>query len=258
MSHQVAGLQLAERTYPPGFDTQRHSHAQAYFCFILDGSSMQTYGSKTRVRKPSAILLYPPNEMQSECFGNTEGRIFSVGMNSTWLQRFRDHGVIRDQSISFQGGLLAWLMTRLYQEFRAIDQVSPLAIEGLTLEIIAEASRCDRNGSRRRSMHWLKQVKDILHAQFSEGLTLPGIAESVGVHPVYLASAFRKQYHCTIGEYVRRLRIEFACREISKTDLPLADVALTAGFSNQAHFTRTFRHFVGMTPTEYRRTFRRS
>lgn len=257
-SHRVVGLQLAARTYPPGFSTPKHSHSQAYFCLILEGTSLQTYGSKSRVREPFTTLFYPPDEVQSESFGKTGGRIFSVGMDSMWLQRFHDHGIIRDRSISFRGGSLAWLMTRLYQECRAIDQVSPLAIEGLTLEIIAEASRCSANSSGRRSAHWLERVKDILHARFTEGLTLTGIAESVGVHPVYLASAFRKQYRYTIGEYVRRLRIEFVCREISKSDVPLAEVALAAGFANQAHFARTFRRLMGMTPTEYRRTFRQS
>jgi AraC family transcriptional regulator len=252
-SHLLAGLQLSERTYPPGFNTGRHAHQRAYLCLILDGASVQTYGLKTRVREPFMTLFYPPNEVQSEHFKQTGGRIFSVEMESVWLQRFREHGIIQDYSTSFQNGLMAWLMTRLYHEFCAIDQISSLAIEGITLEIIAEASRRSAKVLGHPRTHWLETVRDILHTQFADGLTLAGIAESVGVHPVYLAGAFRKRYRCTIGEYVRQLRIEFACREISKADVPLAEVALAAGFSNQAHFTRTFRRLMGMTPTQYRR-----
>jgi AraC-like DNA-binding protein len=52
-------------------------------------------------------------------------------------------------------------------------------------------------------------------------LSLSFIAQSVGVHPVHLAHSFRRYYRCSVGEYVRRLRIGFACRQLSKTDTPL-------------------------------------
>jgi AraC family transcriptional regulator len=76
------------------------------------------------------------------------------------------------------------------------------------------------------------------------------------VHPVYLACAFRRHYRSTVGEYVRRLRVEFACRELSATRAPLAQVALAAGFADQSQFSRTFKRVVGLTPTEYRKMFR--
>jgi AraC-like DNA-binding protein len=69
-------------------------------------------------------------------------------------------------------------------------------------------------------------------------------------------SEFRKHYDCTIGEYPRRLRSEFACREIAVSDAPLVEIALSAGFANQAHFTRTFKRLKGITPTEYRSIYR--
>lgn len=123
-------------------------------------------------------------------------------------------------------------------------------IEGQTLEIIAEASRKFAS-SRNRTACWLEQARDILHEQFADSLTLAGIAELVSVHPVYLASSFRKEYQCTIGEYRRRLRVEFACREISKPQSSLARIALAAGFANEAHFTKTFKRLTGTTPAKY-------
>jgi AraC family transcriptional regulator len=72
------------------------------------------------------------------------------------------------------------------------------------------------------------------------------------VHPAHLAREFRRRRHCTIGGYVRRLRVEFACRELSSTDAPLAEIALAAGFSHQSHLTRTFKELTGMTPAKFR------
>ncbi len=74
----------------------------------------------------------------------------------------------------------------------------------------------------------------------------------VEVHPVYLATQFRRAYGQSIGNYQRQLRIEFACRELEKTQESMAAIALTAGFSDQAHFSRTFKRLKGVSPREYR------
>ena len=242
---------MAERTYSPDFKTPTHSHPEAHLCLILDGSSKQTYGKKSRVREPLTTLFYPPNELQSESFGCAGGRIFNVEMDSRWLSHLREYSVVGDESVGFRGGSVAWLMSKLYYEFRQMDAASPLVIEGLTLEIIAEASR-KSSASRNRTSRWLELARDILHEKFADNTTLECIAKTVGVHPVYLASSFRKEYHCTIGDYRRRLRIEFACREILKSDSSLVEIALAAGFANQAHFSRTFKRLTGMPPAQYR------
>jgi AraC-like DNA-binding protein len=99
----------------------------------------------------------------------------------------------------------------------------------------------------------LRQVRELLEARFTESLRLAEIADAVGRHPVYLATSFRRAYGETIGDCVRRLRVERARRELEQSDAPIADVALTAGFANQSHLTRTFRKVTGMTPAAYRR-----
>ena len=93
---------------------------------------------------------------------------------------------------------------------------------------------------------------------FSETLKLAQIAAEVGVHPVYLATAFRQKFGVTIGEFVRKLRIEHACAELMKGDLPLTAIALQAGFVDQSHFSKVFKLYVGMTPHKYRNIVRSS
>lgn len=253
---QVSGLRLTERTYATHLKTPRHSHTEGSFCLILEGASTQTYGSKSRTREPLATFFYPPGELQSESW-HVGGRLFDVQIDSRWLGLFRQHSVIGQESTEARRGPVSWLVSKLYDEFRRMDETSPLVIEGLTLEIIGEASRqfakSSNNGAR-----WLLVAKEILHERFADSLTLLAIARIVHVHPVYLASAFRKKYHCTIGDYRRRLRIEFACRELSKRKSSLAQIAHAAGFSNQAHFTKTFKRLTGTTPGRYRADVLRS
>ena len=93
---------------------------------------------------------------------------------------------------------------------------------------------------------------------FSENLKLTENAGEVCVHPVYLATAFRKKFGVTVGEFVRKLRIECACAELIKGDLSLAAIALHAGFVDQSHFSKAFKLYISTTPAKYRRIVRSS
>jgi len=78
------------------------------------------------------------------------------------------------------------------------------------------------------------------------------LAEIVGVHPTYLGRAFRAHYGLSVGEYGRRLRLAWAAAELARGEKPLAEIATSAGFADQSHFTRVFRRHIGTTPARYR------
>jgi AraC family transcriptional regulator len=140
---------------------------------------------------------------------------------------------------------------------RRMDAASPLAIEGLLLELVAAASRLrEQNGGSGRRPRWLEDARDLIHLELAARPSLGGLAQSVGVHPVTLARAFRLAFGCTVGEYVRSLRIERAAHQLAQTDLPLAEIALGAGFADQSHFSNLFRRHMGLSPFKFRRVVR--
>jgi AraC family transcriptional regulator len=159
---------------------------------------------------------------------------------------------ILDGPADFQGGSVVWLAHRLYEEFQLPDPFSYLAVQGLTLEIIAAASRCLASIDRRTPPPWLARAMEILRSSFTDRLSLSRLAQEVGIHEVYLARAFRRHTHCSVGEYIRRLRIEFACRQLAASREPLCEIALACGFADQSHFSRTFKRLIGMTPAAFR------
>ncbi|PYO90670.1 MAG: hypothetical protein DMD66_01815 [Gemmatimonadetes bacterium] len=83
-----------------------------------------------------------------------------------------------------------------------------------------------------------------------------GGAAMCGGHPDYFARAFRTWFGAAVGAYVRRLRLDWAADRLARTEVPIVEIALDAGFADQSHFTRAFRHQVGVTPGDYRRTIR--
>ena len=246
----VGGFTLAEKAYAAGLKLPKHSHEQPYICLVLGGSFTEIYPKRSRSCHPSTVIFNAVGETHSDQF-HASTRCFNIEMNSHWLERVgrsRILGVFAE----FRGGRAAHLAAGLYREFREVDQFSSLAVEGLALELIAEASRRVVKDTGRLPPRWLKQAKQILHEHFAANPTLISIARSVGVHPVHLARTFRQHYGCTAGEYVRQLRIEFACRELSLSDTPLVEIAAAAGFCSQSHFSTLFKRYTGLTPVEFR------
>lgn len=163
------------------------------------------------------------------------------------------HSPIGENPNYFTGGRLAQLATKIYQEFCHSDDVSPMIIEGLTLEILGEATRSAKRIRQNSFPRWLIQAREFLNERFRDNLSLAALAAEVGVHETHLAREFRRFYDCTVGEYVRRLRIDYACRRLSDSNLSLTEIALAAGFFDQSHFARNFKSQTGITPHEYRK-----
>jgi len=248
---------MAETKYAPGLRVPKHSHEHGYFSLVLEGTFDGLYGGSAQSGKPFQAVFRPPDEPHSVHFHRTGARLFSIEVETYRLEHAREHSLRLDRSTELVGGQLAWLASRIYREARAMDDVSPLAIEGIFLEMLAEASRCSGRVVERRIPRWLERVKEIIDVSFADKLTIAGMAGTVGVHPVHLATVFRQHYRCTIGECIRQRRVEYASRKLCLSDTTLVEIALAAGFSDQSHFSRTFRHFTGLSPARFRAAFRR-
>lgn len=251
--NRINGFALSECVYPPQLKQPRHTHTLASFSFVLAGGYIENYGGHAPARQASTIVFHPPQESHAVDF-QSGARILSVEIDFQKLADIREQTAVFDASLSHQSEAISNLGHRLHQEVCRMDAFSALAIEGLILEILAEAARCRLPAPEKKSPRWLEQAKDFLHDNFSESVTIETLAAIADVHPVHLARVFRQKYNCTIGEYVRRLRVEFARRQIQATDLPLSEIALAAGFADQSHLNKTFKSLLNLTPSEYRKS----
>ena len=249
---------MTEVAYAARGRLSEHSHENAIFCFVLQGTYCESDNKQEIQCKPLTLTFRPPGEIHQDKFHNQEVRVFTIEIPPRWIERLQQDSIYLGSSLNFQGGLITRLSDRLVKEVHRMDTAASLIIEGLTLEILAETARHSAQNVERRIPLWLKRAKDLLHARFAEHLTLEQIASEVGVHPIHLASVFRQKYHCTVGEYIRGLRIEYSRHEIEKGETPLAIIALEAGFANQGHFSSTFKRLTGFTPASYRNSFRQS
>lgn len=256
-SLRVSDFVLTEASYDARSRLPPHTHERSYFCFVRHGTYTERYGRQEILCKPSSVTFRASDETHEATLHDADSRVFVVEISPRWIETLRADSLSLGSTYEFCGGRIPRLCASLNREFHKTDSAAKLAIEGLAMELLAEASR--QRSTRVRSMpSWLKQAREMIIEHSPEALQLTQIAAAVGVHPVYLATAFRENFGVTIGELVRKLRIEHACEELVKRDLPLATIALQAGFVDQSHFSKVFKSYVGTTPAKYRRSFRRS
>ncbi len=253
----VAGFTLTEGIHPDGSSLPWHTHAGPTICFVLHGAFTEISAGETLDCRPAMLKVTPAEERHWNRFDRGDAHGLLIEAEAARAEELRPHATVLDRHVSFQGGLPAAIARRIYEELRAMDDAASLAIEGLLLELLAAATRQGHTNSGTRGQPgWILRARDLLHADLTHRRTLADLAAEVGVHPVTLARGFRRSFGCSVGEYVRRLRIERAATQLGGSEVPLAEIALAAGFSDQSHFSNLFRRETGMSPSAYRRAMR--
>ena len=199
-----------------------------------------------------SLAVFPAGLAHANRLHDSGGRFLHVEFARPWLERLRGRTTVLDRPADYERGPQIWIARRILGEWRRQDDVSPLAIEGLILELLAECSRSEGEASPSHPPRWLHRACELLRDRFSENLSLGEVAAVVRISADHLARSFRRHNACTMGEYVRRLRVEFACSRLAVSEVPLAQVALDAGFTDQSHFTKTFKRHLGLTPAAFR------
>jgi AraC family transcriptional regulator len=104
--------------------------------------------------------------------------------------------------------------------------------------------------SPRKLQKAIKLITDNLEQE--QPIPLAAVAEEVGMSRYHFSRAFKQSMGSSPINYIVQQRIERAKKLLVETDLPIADIALRAGFSGQSHFTTFFRRLVGVTPRSFR------
>lgn len=98
-----------------------------------------------------------------------------------------------------------------------------------------------------RAIQYVKQ-------HFREDVTLVNVAEELNVSLFYLSKLFRKHTGTNFTEYLTQLRVEQAKKLLAAGEMSVKEVAYAAGFNSQSYFSKIFKKYAGVAPSEYRET----
>jgi len=242
-------LRAFEAVYQPHAALAMHEHAEPFFTYVLRGEYLERTRGTTRECRRGSVILHPPCDAHANAVGPRGTMSLNVEIAP---ELWRDLAAVAGHVLS---GDVEWFATAVWREFHRDDAASRLGMdEAVTL--LCAALRRDKQSPASVSAQRLAPSAEYISEHLAATPGLAEVAEVAGVHPMHLARLFRKRFGYSMGEFVRRRRIAWACGQLASSDATVAAIALAAGFADHAHFTRTFRRVTGFTPRWYRQHVR--
>ncbi len=255
----VDGFRVVDAWFPPGARLERHTHDRACFGVMISGGFDLEFAVGAFACTRGTVFAEPLGERHANRMSNAGAHVVVIQPDPEREALLRPVAVVLDRISQFKHEAILQLAERLAFEVRSPDDVTPLAVESLALEVLTTAARAFQTPSSHHGVppHWLRTAKDFLHDQFLSRIHVADVGRAVNVHPAHLSRAFRRHFGTGVAAYIRSLRLEWAADRLRTTEDSLPTIAIRAGFADQSHLTRTFARYFGTTPARYRTTFRR-
>ena len=131
----------------------------------------------------------------------------------------------------------------------------------LLLLYCLQQNAAPKTGPRRsNSLHSENQIigkaQQYIYTHIREKLSVPIVAQRVGVSPSYLTALFHQNLQISPGEYIRRIKLQESKQMIRENSMNFTEIAAALQYSTVHHFSRQFKEKFGITPSEYARSVR--
>lgn len=129
----------------------------------------------------------------------------------------------------------------------------------LAVPVVMPAAQSARNAAsivQVGGLNRAEQVALFIAQHYTEPLTAGQIGKSVGLHPNYVMSLFKKAMGITLNDCITQHRVSHAQRLLATTDDKIIEVAFSAGFGSLSRFHDAFKHWCDCSPKQYRKLHR--
>lgn len=231
-------------TLEPGGSIHGHSHGRLHLCCLADGEFRDGTGGAWRECGAGTVRVSPAGEPHHIELGSERALGQIVELPSPVVA-----GLVRPLGASVF--LSSETFPMVGQLFDALRNRDPFQIEARSLELVSRAALT--KGRDVVPPAWLAALRLEVDELAGSGHSLERVASRALRHRSHVARSFREQYGRTIGAHVRARRLHTAADLLRATEVPIVEIAGELGFTDQAHFTRLFRAYFGVTPGRFRR-----
>ncbi|WP_160712845.1 helix-turn-helix domain-containing protein [Chitinophaga solisilvae] len=240
----AGGVIVSETSYTQKVYEGWHYHENHLLSLAVKGGTLEARSGGEREVLPGTVMLYQSGEKHRNRHTRHPSRNINLEIEESFLMQ---HGLtfstLRDAP---------FVKTTLLQIFRESLSAAPFsqtAIASLVLSLFAAPAR----PAHGPLPAWVPLLRDYLQDQWNETPSLNTLATATGVHPVTISHYFPVYFHCSLGAYLRKIKVEKAISLMQQPELSLTAIAHQCGFFDQSHFIRTFKACTGFLPGEYRK-----
>jgi AraC-like DNA-binding protein len=238
----------------------KHAHETFSIGAITRGHSTYLNGKvRERVGTGALVVINPEDVHACNPIDDLPWSYHMLYVDVPWLVNLQ-HELGFSQSTDFRAfSTTVTMQTDLYAGLNCLytiltdTQADPLQKQSAALTFFSEVQRMlnPAPGSPRDANHKLARAAEYIRENCTRSLKLEEICAAADLSASYLIRSFKDRYGMTPHAYLINRRIEYSRAQLRR-GRAIADVAVEAGFSDQAHLQRAFRQLVGATPGQYR------
>lgn len=198
--------------------------------------------------------------------------------NATAVRLLLERAIERVRAVPHPHSQGLWLCSEVYRAVRTTKSEMPSS-EGGTLFSAAGSTAMGQFSTRRQVAYWLEEAtnelcsdmeqsgcakaemvekaKQYVQDNIDKRIMLQDVADFVCISPGYLSALFKKVHQQNFVDYLNHVKVERACTLIQAQALRIGEISDRLGFENACYFSRVFKRYKGLTPTEYQKKQRR-
>ncbi len=184
-----------------------------------------------------------------ECFANyykSAGCSFSVVKEA--YVRF----IWAISSVSKEIGMLSEEKTNDLSVFECVSAAQGQAELAKALDAMLEALRTPKENTDETASLTVNRAIALIHEFYQAGITLDEIADKLNLTPEYLGTLFREKTGVHFTTYMKNHRTNKAKALLIGTQMKLAEIAQSVGYSDPKYFSKVFKESTGFLPSQYR------
>lgn len=232
--------------YAPGERHKRHTDPFSRISYLVHGAFTEDARSGTALMGPGEVLVKSSAAKHENHFGPHGAVLVAL--------EFLDEDPIADRNADFWRKRVDASAMRHASAFIEAG----IAGDGVGAEIAgSDLVAAHEASTERDAPRWLRYLSNDLADAGLAQINVAERAREAGVHPVHASRLFRHCYGASITEYAQAHSVRRAVARLVG-EAPLSEIALHAGFYDQAHMNRVFRRVLGRTPAAQRSLMRQA
>ena len=268
-SPRLTGVHLIDEVHSNHHARLLHTHEdelELFFVYrgagqyMVDGCTYQVAQGDMVICNADILHGEDPKDhrqMHSYCIALTGVQVDGLPANHLTARDTRS--VIHCGALAEQIGEMMRLIYLLSNGSASLQEVchhTALAVLGLTHELLRSRERHEAIQTTASAGALARRIRSYLDVHYAEPLTLAAIGEALGVSAYHAAHVFKAEMGSSPMQYVMHRRMGEAQTLLMDTNLSVGDIADRLGYSTPWNFSTAFGKCVGMTPSQYRQTFR--
>ncbi|MCI8361117.1 MAG: AraC family transcriptional regulator [Clostridiales bacterium] len=259
-------------------DLPSHQHAFLEMAYVTGGRGLHTLdGAQMEVEKGDYCIVNYGTEHAYQTIGGQPFELINILFQPDLIDKslagchsFQDlinHYLLQVRPAALErppadvmyhdsDGTIYALVNKIREEF---DGQAPGYIALIRCHIIEIILKTMRTVCKNEAGFWggpMEQVKAYLDEHYMEPVTLTAAARRFGFSPAYLSRRFKWDTGTGFMEYLHQRRMLQSGRMLANTDKKIGEIAELAGYADQKFFTSLFKKHWGMTPGEFKKTYK--